>query len=166
MNPIFTREESKEQNAQSVHAMMKMQADILATIPLHVPSSIKDQLTPLMEGSRGYFVLWPLYMAGVMDLTTQPIKTWVIGRLRAIADQVGIRQATVMAEILETSRHIAAWDTKPAPRLRRDGKFFGWAPASGVGTLRPDWWNVNPTEDYQVPAEKMGGNGHLWREYD
>jgi hypothetical protein len=119
------REESKEQNAQSVHVMLKMQADILATIPQHVPSSIKDQPTSLMEGSRGYFVLWPLYVAGVMDLTTQPIKKWVIGRLRAIADQAGVRQATVMAEILETPRHIAAWNTKPTPRLRRGGPFFG-----------------------------------------
>jgi hypothetical protein len=144
MNPIFTKEESKEQNAQSVHTMYKMQADILATIPMHVPSTPNDRPTSLMEGSRGYFVLWPLYMAGVMDLATQPIKTWVIGRLRAIADQVGIRQATLLADILETHRHISAWDTKPTPRLRRDGTFFGWTPASGVGTLRPDWWDVNP----------------------
>ena len=147
MNPIFTEEESKEQNAQSVHAMLKMQADILATIPAYVPSRIDIRPSSLMEGSRGYFVLWPLYMAGVMDLATQQIKTWVIGRLRAISEQVGIRQASLLADILETHRHVAAWDTKPAPRLRRDGTFFGWTPASGVGTLRPDWWDESPPDE-------------------
>jgi hypothetical protein len=142
ITPIFTEEDAKEQNRQSVLAMLTMQADILASVPQHTLSSLIDNPSSLVEGSRGYFILWPLYMAGVMDLTTQPIKTWVIGRLRAIAVQVGIQQATVLADILEQHRHVAAWDTKPAPRLGKDETSFGWTPASGAGRIRPDWWDI------------------------
>jgi hypothetical protein len=126
MMPIFTEEESKERNQQSVLIMLTMQADILASIPSHMPSNLHDRPTSLMESSRGYFVLWPLYMAGVMDLTTQPIKTWVVERLRAIAKQIGIQQANVLAAIIEEHKYVAAWDTKPAPRLRKDAAFFGY----------------------------------------
>jgi len=145
---IFAEEELKEQNKQSVLTMLNMQADILASIPSHMPSTLTltHRNKSIMEASRGYFVLWPLYMVGVMDLATQPIKSWVIGRLRAIATQIGIQQATFLADILEQHRHIAVWDLKPAPRLRKDGTFFGWTPAFGTGTIRPDWWNVDLPE--------------------
>ncbi|KAG0649208.1 Uncharacterized protein D0Z07_4537 [Hyphodiscus hymeniophilus] len=154
ITPIFTEEESKEQNKQSVQAMLDMQADILASIPSHLPEDFAQRMPSLMEASRGYFVLWPLYMAGVMDLATQPTKNWVIGRLRAIASRSGIQQATVLADILEEHRHIAAWDTKPAPRLRKDGTFFGWTPASGTGTVRPEWWDV------EAPETTTSGSGY------
>ena len=142
ITPVFTEQESKEQNTQSTLAMLNMQADILASIPSHLPKTLGDKTTSLLEASRGYLVLWSLYTAGVMDLATQPIKTWVIGRLRTIAWRIGISQATLLADVLEQHRHVAAWDTKPAPRLRKDGTFFGWTPASGVGTVRPDWWDI------------------------
>lgn len=164
MTPIFTEEEAKEQNKQSVLAMLNMQADILASIPSHMPSTLQDKRTSLMEASRGYFVLWPLYMAGVMDLATQPIKTWVIGRLKAIAKIIGIQQAIVLAEILEEHRHVAAWDTKPAPRLRKDGTFFGWTPASGTGRVRPDWWDIDAPEvaaEDRVKRERPRSFGHI-----
>ena len=154
--PIFTLEQAKDQNRQSVLAMLNMQADILASIPSHMPSTLKDRRASLMEASRGYFILWPLYMAGVMDLTTKPIKTWVIGRLRAIARLSGIRQAIVLAEILEEHRHVAAWDTKPAPRLRKDGTFFGWIPVSGTGRVRPDWWDIDAPEVAEESSRLMG----------
>jgi hypothetical protein len=135
--PIYTEEESKGQDQQSVLAMLNMQADILATIPSHVPSDITNRSTTLMEASRGYFVLWPLYMAGVMDLATLPIKIWVIGRLRAIASQTGIQQARVLADILEHHRHVTAWDTKPTPRLRNHGTDVEWNSAPAADVITP-----------------------------
>ena len=165
ISPIFTEEESNELNKQSVHAMLGMQADILASVPSQMPSRLSDRPSSLMEGSRGYFILWPLYMAGVMDLATQPTKTWVIGRLRAIAYQVGIRQATVMADILEQHRHIAAWDTKSAPRLKKDETCFRWTPATGAGRIRLDWWDIGAPGKGEGKSEG-GHKEDAWMNYD
>lgn len=124
MTQIFSEEESKEQEKESILAMLTMQTDILASVPSHPVPNPHERPSAFAERSRGYFILWPLYMAGVMDLATQPITTWVIRQLRKIAIEVGIGQANMLADVLEKHQLIALWRTKPTPRLKKDGAFF------------------------------------------
>lgn len=142
MTPIFSEEETVLQTQRSVEAMLQMQADILASIPQHIPSNFNYEPSTLMESSRGHFVLWPLFMVGAMDLTTKPIREWVVKSLALIADQVGFQQANILAEILEQQRHIIAWDTKPAPRLRKKGNIPGSTPTTWQA--QPDWLDSDP----------------------
>jgi hypothetical protein len=117
ITPIFTELEIAAQNEGSLHAMLEMRADILASVPHHTPfSAYGSKPVSLLEGSRAYFVIWPLYMCGAMDVTTQPIRDWVIARLRAIGEAVGIRQAFVVADLLTQQRVIESWQMKPEPQ--------------------------------------------------
>jgi len=120
MTPIFTEYEIAAQYDSSMNAMLQMRADILASVPHHTPLSFSDKPVSLLEGSRAYFVLWPLYLAGAMDVTTEPIRQWVIARLRSIGESVGIKQAFVVAEYLSLQKRIKTWETKPDPVLQRD----------------------------------------------
>jgi hypothetical protein len=117
MTPIFTEYEIAAQNDSSMNAMLQMRADILASVPHHTPLAFSEKPISLLEGSRAYFVLWPLYLCGAMDVTTEPIRNWVIARLRAIGESVGIKQAFVVAEYLSQQKVIATWHTKPDPKL-------------------------------------------------
>jgi len=115
LKPIFSMSEMILQGESSVSIMLEMQKQILASIPHHTPSSF-DSAEGLLEGSRSYFTLWPLYLVGAMDLTTDPIRQWAIARLRDIGETVGIRQALVVADYLENRAYILVWDTKPNPQ--------------------------------------------------
>jgi len=121
MTPIFTEYEIAAQNDSSLDAMVQMRSDILASVPHHTPLAFSSKPVSLLEGSRAYFVLWPLYLCGGMDVTTEPIRQWVISRLRGIGESVGIRQAFVAAEYLNQRKDIETWRTKPDPRLPRVG---------------------------------------------
>ncbi len=116
ITPIFTTFEMVAQNASSLNAMLQMRADILASVPHHTPfSAFGSKPVSLLEGSRAYFVIWPLYLCGAMDVTTKPTRDWVIARLRAIGEAVGIRQAFVVADLLTQQRVIEEWQIKPSP---------------------------------------------------
>ena len=117
ITPIFTEDEIAAQNASSLNVMLQMRADILASVPHENPLAFNGKPISLLEGSRAYFVLWPLYLCGAMDVTTEPIRNWVIARLRSIGESVGIKQAFVVAEYLSQQKVISSWQTKPDPKL-------------------------------------------------
>jgi hypothetical protein len=54
---IFTEEEYKKQNKQSILTMMTIQAEILASLPSHIPNNLYNDPNALMEGSRDYYLL-------------------------------------------------------------------------------------------------------------
>ncbi|KAH8646955.1 hypothetical protein BGZ60DRAFT_391555 [Tricladium varicosporioides] len=116
LNPVFTEREITAQNESSVAIMLQLQADILASVPQHTRNAIGKQATTLLEGSQGYFILWPLYLVGVMDLATETVRQWVIRRLRLLASNVGILQANVLAEYIEQRKEFEEWKTKPTPK--------------------------------------------------
>lgn len=117
MTPIFPISEMIRQGQSSVSIMLEMQAQILASIPQQMPTMTLDAAPGIWAGHKAYFVLWPLYVIGAMDLTTGPIRNWAIARLKDIAETAGIRQALLVAGYLESGTWIRAWDTKPDPVL-------------------------------------------------
>lgn len=119
ITPIFTDEESEAQLDSSISVMLGMQAEILASVPQHTPSHINEVSSSLLDGSRSYFVIWPLYLVGAMDLSSDVIRTWVIARLRDIGNTIGIRQASVVANYLASRQDFKVWDTKQSPILQR-----------------------------------------------
>lgn len=118
MNPIFSPEEREMQCQASVAIMMECRHGILASVPQH--TSFQDSIEPasLLEGSRGYFILWPLYLVGIMDVAELEVREWVVQRLRGIADFAGISQARVLANFIARKINPYGWETKPKPRFR------------------------------------------------
>jgi hypothetical protein len=135
MTPIFSTSEIIIQGESSVAIMLEMQAQILASIP-HDHNPSLNTTAGLLEGSRTYFILWPLYLVGAMDLTTEPVRKWAIARLRHIGESVGIRQALVVANYLESNTHILVWETKLNPR--------NWKDALSDENGEPVWEEVSP----------------------
>jgi hypothetical protein len=117
LTPIFTEEEASTLFERSTKTLLEMQGDILASVPHHMPTIVSNRPSSLLEGSRAYFILWPLYLAAAMDMTTEEIQRWVAGRLRAIGESVGILHATLLADLVESKTHIKIWERKPRPRL-------------------------------------------------
>lgn len=126
--PVFTEPEHAAQYQISTNVLYELQADILATVPQHlgyvspktnselfsstdgslVRSSNSEQF-PTVRLSSPYFLVWPLWFAGMMDVATEEVKTFVVRNLRALANTTGIQQALVLANLVEAKDGITSW---------------------------------------------------------
>lgn len=75
--------------------------------------SAETQL-PVLRASGGYFLMWPLFLAAVIDVASDESRQWIVGRQRAIGRTMGIRQAEVLATVIERRLRIRAWMTDQA----------------------------------------------------
>ena len=72
------------------------------------PSQIRSE-TPMIRAAGGYFLMWPLFTCGVIDLAPPSTQRWVAGLLRYIGDTMGIRQALIIAKVVERLEEIKVW---------------------------------------------------------
>ena len=56
---------------------------------------------PLIRLFGGYLLPWPLYMVGIMGVSSQPVQKWAIKTLRMVGQTMGVEQAMILAEKLE-----------------------------------------------------------------
>jgi hypothetical protein len=76
--------------------------DLLAdtSLPtLGINESFERDLNYPMIG--GYFLIWPLYLAGVTSVSPPEVKRFVARTLHYVGDEVGIRQASNLAGFME-----------------------------------------------------------------
>ncbi|TVY71166.1 hypothetical protein LSUE1_G008388 [Lachnellula suecica] len=138
--PNFTTEEMERQSRASEDVMLECQRDVLASVPQHT-ASMNNEPMSLLEGSRGYFIVWPLYLCGVMDIVTQDVKAWVVQRMRSLADVGGISQARVLADYMERDQNPWEWVRKPVPDIRKGiMENTGWNPRFEVMTPAFEEW--------------------------
>lgn len=108
----------------STEILFEMQSDILATVPQHFGfttslNSSSHSTEPLLEPyhrknpalsmSGPYFLMWPLCLAGALDIATEEARAFAINNLKAIAKTMGIQQATVLAEVVASKKAIKVW---------------------------------------------------------
>lgn len=55
-----------------------------------------------LKGLAGYFLAWPLTNINSQDYTTDNQRAWVIGRLKYISNELGVRYAGFLAEVGST----------------------------------------------------------------
>lgn len=60
--------------------------------------------------SGGYFLLWPLFLAGSITVCTPEMRKWIIGRMEYIGNSMGVQAALTLARILQTKEPLWAWD--------------------------------------------------------
>jgi hypothetical protein len=117
--PLFTSPSYTTLLQHSTDTMHTLQADILATVPQHLgytswhqripPSSSLDQpwkpsrdpANPLMHMSGPYFVLWPLWYAGIMDIASEATQRYVVRNLLLVGRELGLQQAVVLADVIQ-----------------------------------------------------------------
>ncbi len=61
-----------------------------------------DPPLPPVRTSCGYAIQWPLYMAGAADAVNSELRIWVTNILRSVRHTMGIKQAAILADTLET----------------------------------------------------------------
>jgi hypothetical protein len=67
---------------------------------------------PMIRASGGYFLLWPLYLVGCIDITTEPVRRWVVKNLECVGRTMGIQQALVLSSVVERQEEIKVWQEK------------------------------------------------------
>jgi hypothetical protein len=137
--PLFNQPEHIAQLQISINLLYKLQADILATVPQHLgfisgptsASALQSNPSPdnnlsmskslrtkfrdyaedfqSMRMSGGYFLLWPLWVAGILDIANEPVRQFVIKNLKSIGIHMGIQQALTLADTIESRTDIDAW---------------------------------------------------------
>lgn len=85
--------------------------DILASVPYHLgwkgpPGAVDGGGGEFacgddhsMKGLAGYFLTWPLGCVMIQDYLTDAQRKWVMGRLKYIADDLGVKYAHILAQV-------------------------------------------------------------------
>lgn len=61
---------------------------------------------PDIRASGGYNLMWPLWLAGAMDVVTEDMQLYAIKSMRRIGREMGIRQAFMLAQVIESKAEI------------------------------------------------------------
>ncbi|KFY11326.1 hypothetical protein V492_04525 [Pseudogymnoascus sp. VKM F-4246] len=125
VHTALTGPEFDSQRLKSIVAMYDAQEQILYSVPQHtdaIPghgdSAIRTDLTmrtvwsdfrdypdherPLAKISGALFLIWPLWFVGINDTASDDIKRFVVRNLRMVGDRMGLRQAYLLAEAVES----------------------------------------------------------------
>jgi hypothetical protein len=83
--------------------------DIIAAVPIFLgnfPEAFTRNRTHEIEkdalggkSSLALFIMWPLFIVTISDHTTEDQRKWALGRLKLIAEEVGIRQASLFTQV-------------------------------------------------------------------
>lgn len=87
--------------------------DICATVPQYTEHKIttpRSKVYCTTQRLRCYTLLFPLYVAALYASSASQIKRWTIKQLRFMSDDMGIRNASVVAEILGKGGRTCPWD--------------------------------------------------------
>ncbi|KAK3686352.1 hypothetical protein LTR37_019895 [Vermiconidia calcicola] len=64
------------------------------------------------RATGGLNLLWPLFLAGMMEVSTDEVRQYCVRIFKHIGDDMGIRQALVLAKVVESRTWIEAWHDK------------------------------------------------------
>lgn len=112
--PHFASSEYTAQFQISTDALYEMQLGILYSVPQHLglPGDAKPvgQSGSIMDSefrvpmTGAWFLLWPLWLAGLMDIATVEIRGFCTRNLHRISEENGIKQAGILASMLENMK--------------------------------------------------------------
>jgi hypothetical protein len=104
--------------ATAARVCEEMITDIIASVPYHLGWHAKRRHLfankdlsgfacgedDCMKGLAGYFLTWPLACVNGQDYVTDRQRAWVVGRLRYIGDELGIKYAHILSQVSLPSR--------------------------------------------------------------
>ncbi|KAM3071779.1 hypothetical protein ACMFMG_009639 [Clarireedia jacksonii] len=101
--PVFL----ETQLETSATTIVQLAHDICGSVPFLL--GYKEGEDPTLLNTKavsGNCLLWPLFTAAVTAMVSDVMSNWVAGRLRVIADVMGIKQAAPLAHILTIRREL------------------------------------------------------------
>jgi hypothetical protein len=99
----------------SVETQMEISATIINQLAHDICGSVpfllgyKEGEDPTLLSTKavtGNLLLWPLFTAAVTAMVSDAMSNWVAGRLRVIADVMGIRQAAPLSHVLTIRKEL------------------------------------------------------------
>jgi branched-subunit amino acid ABC-type transport system permease component len=85
----------------SASITVQLAGDICSTVPFCLGFSLKNSQAPKMKhfpmAITGCHLVWPLYIATRTEFGPE-MREWAISRLRGISENMGIKQAMVVAD--------------------------------------------------------------------
>ena len=78
-----------------------------------------EKAVPAIAAAKGNILMWPLYMVGQLSATSPMMRQWAINRLKKIGDVMGIKQADMLARIMEKGQDIRINDSYGKPVLKK-----------------------------------------------
>ena len=101
----------ESQRRQSKILLANLAYDICATAPFMLGSLDSSPNSPWPpRAAAGTALLWPFYLVATMNQQFPAMRAWIITRLALIGQNMGIKQAESLANVLKTKREITAWD--------------------------------------------------------
>ncbi len=102
----------ENQNFTSNSTLLQLCHDICASVPYFLgynPNNLgyADQIPKSVNGN---LLLWPLYTAGVTEMVSDMMRSWVSGRLQWITDVMGIKQASPLAYCMASRQDHLMWN--------------------------------------------------------
>ena len=91
--------------------LLQLCQDICASVPyfLNFNQNIEAASRDIPKAVNGNYLMWPLYCAGCTEVVSDIMRMWVARRLQWIADNLGIRQAAVLALTLSRQQDLLEW---------------------------------------------------------
>jgi hypothetical protein len=105
--------------AKAARVGFEMISDIIAAIPFHLGWTYNEDMGQVVPGDLsgfacgenlsngralgGFFTIWPLFSANCSDFATDAQRKWITGRMRFIADSMGINQSAVLSSVCSTA---------------------------------------------------------------
>lgn len=100
----YHKERTGTSQALLLHPKRKDSSLTLRSIDL--PNAPK----PAVRAINGSFLLWSLYTIGVSGKISVRMRKWIVGRIEAIGERMGIRHAVGIAHVLGMGKEISVWD--------------------------------------------------------
>ena len=89
----------------SSNLLIQLASDICGSISFHLgrPTIQDGRLSFQCRALFGFYLLWPLFIAGDASGVPDPLRVWVVRVLDGIGYSLGIAQASSLAQMLRTS---------------------------------------------------------------
>ena len=76
---------------------------------------------PDIRASGGYNLMWPLWLAGSMDVTTEEVKAYAVKVMHHIGREMGIQTAFMLAHVIDNKEVVIdAWQNREKYELKEE----------------------------------------------
>ena len=91
---------------QSFYVLRQMTDDICSSVPYHLGYRLSEKKTTSSSASEekaaeavgGYLLIYPLFVTSCIECVPEEQKTWIRGRMRALASKYGLNQAAHLSQ--------------------------------------------------------------------
>jgi hypothetical protein len=96
-------------SASCAHIITEMAEEICASVPQFLPNPPQGKDFQGTTAALGYYLMWPLSVAGGTKVPPPQVREYIIGRFRCIGNELKIPQALRIAERLRGSIGLGNW---------------------------------------------------------